>query len=270
MTTETPQKAVGVEDQEALHRATIEKLYEQNKQNEEKSETQKDNKSDKENKEYIRSRISDIFSILYNPRSFGSKITGFETSPSLPNTLDDAVDLENHNIRRIRFNFGQRRTDWYKWIDEELDDMIQYYANGDISKFISDTRINFECDGQAQIRMPDDVNSRKDRIKEQLVLRYSLINNEFSNPFKTYSTPQILSLLSFYSLFAMTMFASFVFGKEVAAVIFVCDLFLYLFIGLAISIDIDYGHGPLDHFMTPFIPFGRVLKQIYNKIDRIE
>lgn len=269
MTKETVQETVGVKDEEALQRAAIEDLYQKKKQ--EKQNFEKD--TDKEQSDNHISSFVQILSILYNPRKFGGEVTGLDAKPSIPDNIDDVVDITVDDIERIRFEIdGEYNTDWYSWDSDNLDNMIEYYADGDISKFISDARLSYnEVNNNAYIKVPEDINSRTSRIIEKLCERRRLIDNMGYNTFESYSKFNIISYVSFYSLVTLGLITSVSINANVITNIcmIILILFIHLMIGSHLSLR-DRTYRADEHFKPLYRPIIRFIKFIYNKIDTID
>lgn len=269
MTKETAQETVGVKDEEALRRAAIEELYQKKKQ--EKQDFEKD--TDKEQSDNHISSFVQILSILYNPRKFGGEVTGLDANPSIPDNIDDVVDITVDDIERIRFEIdGEYNTDWYSWDGDNLDNTIEYYANGDISKFISSQRLSYkEVNKTAFIRIPNNINSRTSIIIEKINERRRMLDKMGYNTSISVSKLDFVSYLSFYCLVFVASVISFSINADFftnACLVFL-TLSLHLMIGSHLQLR-DRTYGMDKHLKPLYRPIIRFIKFIYNKIDTID
>lgn len=273
MTEDLPQKTVGVDDEEALHRAVIEELYEKNKQKEE----DRDSTVEKDAYDY-KSSVVKYFLILHNPRKFGSKVTGIETRPALPNSIDNASDLNNHDIDSIRFEIGSYKTKWYDWVGRDLENIVDYYADGDISEFISDTKVNLavKSGSQAQINIPDNLNSRKDRLKEKLESRKYVLSQEGFNIIDSRPEIEKRAYAIFYTFLIVWLILNLAInrgGAFFASMTLILFLFVYLMIGSLWQVKSDNKYDtydPIRHLKPIYEPIYKTLKILYQRIDKID
>jgi hypothetical protein len=266
MTKEASQETFGVEDEEALKRASIEELYKKKKY-----ESEKKDSDTKESINY-KTRFAEVSSVLLNPRKFGGKVTGLDVDPSMPDNINDVLDISKDDINRIRFEIdGKYDTNWYSWGSDELDNIIEYYSDGDISEFISLQRLSYnEVNETAFIGVPDDINSRTSIIVEKINERRRVLNKMGYNTSISISKLDFASYLSFYCLAVM----AFVLGISINAdlvtngFILILMLFVHLMIGAQLAL-VDRTHGIDKHFKPLYYPIIRSMTFLYHKVDTI-
>lgn len=271
-------------ENKALKKATIEKLY-QDKMDQ--IERQEDNKTEiKDHNSDRNSSIIKILSILYNPKKQGDYITDFETKPKMPDNIDKVIKMKSNDINKIRFEIGDKyNTKWYNWNSEELDNVIKYYANEDISEFISNTKINYISNlNRAEISMPNNFNSRSSRFKNKIDDRIRLIDNQINfYRIKSITNCNIGELTSFFTFYTFVLLVYLLFSFTPYTNITLMSVLvlgmIHLIIGSIISekitdVDKDYEYTPETHYIAVFkpiiYPIYKIFQIIYYKIDRIE
>lgn len=250
-----------IEDKKALKRAAIEELYHRKRQK------QNTRNSDEEDVTEYKSKFSNLFKILYNPQYFGDEITEIQTRPQIPDNMEDVININEDNINKIRFKIDDNYTKWYDWDSSQLENIIKYYADGNISRFLSKTSVNYIVDeDQVSISVPEKYNSRSSRLKKELKDRVRLIGENIYEP----NCCQFISAIYIYlSILMIYLTSSYVssFGLFISVIVITCSHFM---IGLKIQRMTEEDYTPREHYKAPFKPGIYILLKIFKRIDRID
>lgn len=254
-----------VDEEKALRRATIEKLYSQKQES--KSQNSEIHRDD--SKKTI-SSIYTIMSVLYNPRNFGEKITDVETDPDVPNNISKAADLDFSDIDKVRFVLENGdKTIWYKWDGSKLKNIINYYSNGDISTLLSGKKINYTKEnGDIEINMPNKFNSRTSRIKKEINDRIQILRTK--NEFESINMAEFVSMVLFYISSLIVLITYNFVGIGIAFGVSVIVYTIHLMIGAKLDSRFEYTHDPVDHYKSVIMPVLVPILFLYNKLDKIQ